>query len=93
MGGMFKKHFGVEEEILDEVFDLFQKKLEEQSSLVYDSGYARRKMIPCGPNLYSDRSTWNLFLPSLLFYALRDFLFENLPCSVLSRTLRLISFK
>ncbi|XP_062117956.1 loganic acid O-methyltransferase-like [Humulus lupulus] len=38
IGGFYKEHFDLQEETLDELFDLFQKKLEEQSSSIYNSG-------------------------------------------------------
>ncbi|GMN28714.1 hypothetical protein TIFTF001_044296 [Ficus carica] len=38
MGGTFKKHFG--EEILDEFFDLLNKKFEENLSFIFESGNA-----------------------------------------------------
>ncbi|XP_062117954.1 loganic acid O-methyltransferase-like [Humulus lupulus] len=40
MGQYIKLYFGLQEEIVDQLFDLFVNKLEEQSSLIFDSGNA-----------------------------------------------------
>ena len=37
-GGIIKEYFGLEEETLDELFDLLQKKLEEHWSIIFESG-------------------------------------------------------
>ncbi|PON82296.1 SAM dependent carboxyl methyltransferase [Trema orientale] len=40
IGGMIKEYFGLEEDISDEIFDLFLKKLEEHSTFIFESGNA-----------------------------------------------------
>ena len=38
MGEVIKEYFGLEEETLDELFDLLQKKFEEHWSIIFESG-------------------------------------------------------